>query len=122
MTTTKEFRCHDTDACVVNRNKLPVAVAALEELRRRNLLGYSEKTGYKLQSSAAEEWERERRELGVPTEVISEVVQKLNPGQSAVVSTQIKSLDNSCFEMVEFRNHRPKRSIYESIAREKQES
>ena len=49
---------------------------ALEELRRRNLLGYSEKTGYKLQSSAAEEWERERREIGVPRETISELVQR----------------------------------------------
>jgi 3-(3-hydroxy-phenyl)propionate hydroxylase len=33
---------------------------ALEELRRRNLLGYSEKTGFKIQSNAGEEWERER--------------------------------------------------------------
>jgi hypothetical protein len=28
---------------------------ALEELRRRNLLGYSEKTGFKIQSTAGEE-------------------------------------------------------------------
>lgn len=48
---------------------------ALEELRRKNLLGYSEKTGYKLQSSAGEEWERERRDIGVPGEKISEIVQ-----------------------------------------------
>jgi hypothetical protein len=48
---------------------------ALETLRRDNLLGYSEKTGYKLQSSAAEEWERERRDIGVAREVIGEVVQ-----------------------------------------------
>ena len=39
---------------------------ALEELRRANLLGYSEKHGYKIQSSAGEEWERERRDIGVP--------------------------------------------------------
>src|SRR5262249_45937348 len=38
---------------------------ALEELRRRNLLGYSEKDGYKLQSSAGEEWEGERRDIPV---------------------------------------------------------
>ena len=48
---------------------------ALETLRRRNLLGYSEKQGYKIQSSAGEEWERERRDIGVARETISEVVQ-----------------------------------------------
>ena len=56
-------------------NQVSEIAGALEELRRRNLLGYSEKTGYKLQSSAAEEWERERREIGVSTEVISQLVQ-----------------------------------------------
>ena len=56
-------------------NQVAEITEALEELRRKNLLGYSEKTGYKLQSSAAEEWERERRELGVSAEIISEVVQ-----------------------------------------------
>ncbi len=48
---------------------------ALEELRRRNLLGYSEKHGYKIQSSAGEEWERDRRDIGVAREAISEIVQ-----------------------------------------------
>ena len=41
---------------------------ALEELRRANLLSYSEKLGYKLQSSSGEEWERERRDIAVPLE------------------------------------------------------
>ena len=41
---------------------------ALEKLRRRNLLGYSEKQGYKIQSTAGEEWERERRDIGVARE------------------------------------------------------
>ena len=49
---------------------------ALEELRRQNLLGYSEKDGYKIQSSAGEEWERERRDMPAPTEARSEVVQE----------------------------------------------
>jgi hypothetical protein len=49
---------------------------ALEELRRHNLLGYSEKHGYKVQSSAGEEWERERRDVRVPFERISEVVRE----------------------------------------------
>lgn len=46
-------------------NPLPAVTEALESLRRRNLLGYSEKEGYRIQSSAGEEWERERRDIGV---------------------------------------------------------
>ena len=49
---------------------------ALEDLRRRNLLGYSEKYGYKLQSSAAEEWERERRDIPVTRDQSVEHVQE----------------------------------------------
>ena len=49
---------------------------ALEELRRRNLLGYSEKQGYKIQSTAGEEWERERREIGVSRETICTIIQE----------------------------------------------
>ena len=49
---------------------------ALEELRRRNLLGYSERNGYKLQSTAGEEWERERRDTGVPRDTISGITQE----------------------------------------------
>jgi hypothetical protein len=49
---------------------------ALEDLRRRNLLGYSEKQGYKIQSTAGEEWERERRDIGVPREEIGTIVQE----------------------------------------------
>lgn len=56
-------------------NHVPAITEALEDLRRRNLLGYSEKQGYKIQSSAGEEWERERRDIGVPREAISEIVQ-----------------------------------------------
>ena len=65
--------------CLYNRidrgNHVPAVTEALEELRRRNLLGYSEKHGYKVQSSAGEEWERERRDIGVAREAISEIVQ-----------------------------------------------
>ncbi|MFE9690850.1 BREX system P-loop protein BrxC [Micromonospora sp. NPDC005806] len=56
-------------------NHVAAVTEALEELRRRNLLGYSEKHGYKVQSSAGEEWERERRDIGVVREAISEIVQ-----------------------------------------------
>lgn len=57
-------------------NQVAAVTAALEDLRRRNLLGYAEKTGYKLQSSAAEEWERQRREIGVGREKITAQVEK----------------------------------------------
>ncbi len=56
-------------------NQVGAVTAALEELRRRNLLGYSEKHGYKVQSSAGEEWERDRRDISVARESISELVQ-----------------------------------------------
>ena len=55
-------------------NQLQAVTDALEALRRDNLLGYSEKEGYRIQSSAGEEWERERREIGVSREAISEMV------------------------------------------------
>lgn len=47
-------------------NRLDVVTEALETLRRDNLLGFSEKHGYKLQSSSGEEWERERRDIPIP--------------------------------------------------------
>ncbi|MCC6811534.1 MAG: BREX system P-loop protein BrxC [Deltaproteobacteria bacterium] len=50
---------------------------ALEQLRRKNLLGYSEKHGYKLQSSAGKEWESERRGMSAPAEARSEIVQEM---------------------------------------------
>lgn len=50
--------------------------AALETLRQRNLLSFSEKQGYKIQSTAGEEWEREKRDLGVAREKLSEAVQE----------------------------------------------
>ncbi len=49
---------------------------ALEELRRLHLLGYSEKQGYKIQSTSGEEWERERREMNVSVESRGELVQE----------------------------------------------
>lgn len=57
-------------------NQVAAVTEALEELRRRNLLGYSEKLGYKLQSSAGEEWERERRDIPAPREALGEIVQQ----------------------------------------------
>lgn len=58
-------------------NSLDAVTAALELLRQRNLLGYSEKTGYKIQSSEAEEWESERRNtINVPREAVSDEVRE----------------------------------------------
>ncbi|MCB9613493.1 MAG: BREX system P-loop protein BrxC [Sandaracinus sp.] len=57
-------------------NQLAAVTEALETLRRRNLLGYSEKHGYKLQSSSAEEWERERRDLPAVRDAQLELVQE----------------------------------------------
>ena len=48
---------------------------ALEELRRRNLLGYSEKTGFKIQSTAGEEWERERADFPFSRQDLSKQLQ-----------------------------------------------
>ena len=65
-------------ACLYDRldlgNNRAAVQEALEELRRANLLGYSEKLGYKLQSSTGEEWERERRDLVIPPEQRSELI------------------------------------------------
>lgn len=38
--------------------------AALEALHHQNLLGHGDKTGYKIQSTSAEEWEQEKQRLG----------------------------------------------------------
>jgi len=48
--------------------------AALEALRLKNLLGYSEKTGYKIQSSSAEEWEDEKARIGVSRDQQADLV------------------------------------------------
>lgn len=56
--------------------QLAAVTDALEELRRANLLGYSEKHGYKLQSPAGEEWERDRADISVPREQIARYLQE----------------------------------------------
>ena len=57
-------------------SQLEEVTEALEELKRLNLLGYSEKQGYKIQSSAGEEWERERRDNSIGYNTICETVQE----------------------------------------------
>lgn len=56
-------------------NQVSAVTDALEKLRGLSLLSYSEKQGYKIQSSAGQEWQRERDELGVTQEQISAIVQ-----------------------------------------------
>ena len=55
----------------------PKVTASLERLRAAGLLGYSEKTGYKLQSSAGQEWKRERDELRPAADQVSTSVKEL---------------------------------------------
>jgi hypothetical protein len=55
-------------------NQVQAVSKALEKLRAANLVGYSEKHGFKIQSSAGQEWERERDVLQVTSEQISTVV------------------------------------------------
>ncbi|MEX1361618.1 MAG: BREX system P-loop protein BrxC, partial [Nannocystaceae bacterium] len=43
----------------------PAVREALERLRHENLLGYSDQTGYKIQSSAGQDWERVRRDQSI---------------------------------------------------------
>jgi len=54
----------------------PAVTAALERLRALNLLGYSEKYGFNIQSSAGQEWARERENHAVGLEQVSELVRE----------------------------------------------
>ncbi len=56
-------------------NQVQTISDALDKLRQLGLLSYSEKKGYKIQSSAGQEWQRERDELGVTQEQVSKIVQ-----------------------------------------------
>lgn len=49
---------------------------ALDALRGESLLGYSEQKGYKIESSAGQEWQRERDGYVPSTDQISEQIQK----------------------------------------------
>lgn len=55
-------------------NQVAQVTNALERLRVKNLLGHSEKQGYKIQSTAGEEWERTKRDINISPEGISERV------------------------------------------------
>lgn len=53
----------------------PAVAAALDRLRHQSLVSYSEKLGYKIQSSSGQEWAKERGDLGVTQDQISAIVQ-----------------------------------------------
>jgi hypothetical protein len=57
-------------------NRKQAVGEALGRLRDANLLGHSEKQGYRIQSSAGQEWERERRDVSVTPDKRSELVQE----------------------------------------------
>jgi hypothetical protein len=56
-------------------NQVPAVTRALDKLRGLSLLSYSEKQGYKIQSSAGQEWQKEREAIGVTQEQYSKTVQ-----------------------------------------------
>ena len=64
--------------CLYNQlglgNQEPAVTQALELLRSLNLLSYSEKTGYKIQSSLGQEWSRERESHSVIPDAISSCI------------------------------------------------
>lgn len=56
-------------------NREQAVTDALEKLRSLSLVSYSEKQGFKIQSSAGQEWQRERDDIGVTQEQISKLAQ-----------------------------------------------
>lgn len=58
-------------------NQVPLVTAALERMRALALLSYSEKHGFKIQSSAGQEWQKERDDIQVSPEQRSRYAQDL---------------------------------------------
>ncbi|MBK8256776.1 MAG: BREX system P-loop protein BrxC [Polyangiaceae bacterium] len=56
-------------------SRVNAVTEALEKLRELSLLSYSEKQGYKIQSSAGQEWQRERDDTQISYEQISKLIQ-----------------------------------------------
>ena len=67
-------------ACLYGRlgegNRVPAVTEALEKLRSFSLLSYSEKHGFKIQSSAGQEWQKERDDIGIAQEQLSKIAQE----------------------------------------------
>jgi hypothetical protein len=77
-------------------NAEPEIQQALEKLRNLGLISYSEKLGYKIQSSTGQEWQRERDEYGVTNQQISEVI-------SDKLKDLVGSVDNPRYKGKSFR-------------------
>jgi hypothetical protein len=75
--TTSELVAQCLYARLGEGNRVQVVTVALDKLHKQlSLLSYSEKHGYKIQSSADQEWQREKEEFGVTQEKVSDVVQQ----------------------------------------------
>jgi hypothetical protein len=72
--TTAEFISQCLYHCLGAGNLQPQVEEALQKLRDLGLITYSDKTGYKIQSSAGQEWARDRDSYKVPKDQRSEVV------------------------------------------------
>lgn len=71
--TDDKFIARSLYARVGQGSQLPAVAAALDRLKAHNLVSYSEKEGYKIQSSAGQEWQRERDDYGVTRDVIAAI-------------------------------------------------
>jgi hypothetical protein len=76
LATTAELVAQCLYARLGEGNRVQDVSVALEKLRSLSLLSYSEKQGYKIQSSAGQEWQRDRDDIGVTLEQISKITQE----------------------------------------------
>jgi hypothetical protein len=74
--TTPELVARCLYACLGEGNQVKPVTEALEKLRSLSLVAYSEKSGFKIQSSAGQEWQRDRDNIGVTPEQVSKTVQE----------------------------------------------
>jgi hypothetical protein len=65
-------------------SELAAVQAVLDRMKSANLVAYSEKHGFKVQSSAGQEWQRERDEFGVTRDVVSGLARDVLKGLMAV--------------------------------------
>ena len=76
VVTTAELVAQCTYRQLGQANRAAELAAALERLRAASLLSYTEKQGYRVQSSAGQEWAKERGDITAGPEKLSEVLQK----------------------------------------------
>lgn len=76
MPTTAELVAQCLYRQVGQASRVSEFTEALERLRSANLLSYTEKQGYRVQSSAGQDWAKERSDFGAGSEKLSEVLQQ----------------------------------------------